>query len=98
MLELSGPLTMGNIFEFQKVLLEMRGLVTILDMSNVPYMDSAGLGVLVNFYTAAEKNGRRMALACANERLVALLDMTRVRELLRTSETVEAAEAAVQRS
>ena len=93
-LELSGPLTIGNIFEFQKMLAEVRGPVTVVDLAQVPYMDSAGLGVLMNFYVAAEKNGRRTAVANANTRIQALLDTTRVRELLRTSASVEAAEAA----
>ena len=93
-LELSGPLTLGNIFEFQKTLAEVKGPVTIVDMASVPYMDSAGLGVLMNFYVAAEKNGRRTALANANARVEALLESTRVKELLRSSASVEAAEAA----
>ncbi len=92
-LELTGPLTLGNIFELQKMLAELKEQVTILDLSGVPYMDSAGLGVLVNFYVAAEKNGRRTALAGANMRLDALIDATRLRELLRTSATVEEAKA-----
>ncbi len=87
-MELTGPLTLGNIFEFQAALAETKGPVTIVDMSQVAYMDSAGLGVLMNFYVAAEKSGRRVALACANGRICAMLDTTRVRELLRTSETV----------
>ena len=92
-LELTGPLTLTNIFEFQKSLAETKPALTVIDLSRVPYMDSAGLGVLINFYVAAEKNGRRTALAGANERVDALLEMTRVRELLRSVRTVAEAEA-----
>ncbi len=82
-LELAGPLTLGNIFDLQSRLHDLTDPVTIVDMTRVPYMDSAGLGVLMNFYVSAEKNGRRIALAGVNERVCALLDLTRVRELLR---------------
>lgn len=92
-LELDGPLTLVNIFEFQRVLVEITPALTVVDLARVPYMDSAGLGVLINFYVSAEKNGRRTALAGANDRVEALLDMTRVRELLRSVNTVDDAEA-----
>ena len=94
-LELTGPLTLGNIFDLQKTLIEMKDPVTIVDLSGVPFMDSAGLGVLVNFYVAAEKNGRRTAVAGANMRVEALIESTRLREVLRTSASVEEAEAKV---
>ena len=58
-------------------------------------MDSAGIGVLINYYVSAEKNGRRMALASANDRIVALLDLTKVRNLLRSFPSVAEAEANV---
>ena len=54
-LSLSGPFTLGNMFEFHRALQEMRPRYLIFDISQVPYMDSAGLGVLVNFYVAAQK-------------------------------------------
>ena len=92
---LDGPLTLGNIFDFQKELVEVRPAAAVIDMTRVPYMDSAGLGVLMNFYVAAEKNGRHVALAGANDRVSAILDATRVRELLRSSATVEEAEAKI---
>jgi len=63
----------------------------VFDLSGVPYMDSAGIGILINYYVSAEKNGRRMALAGANERVEALLELTKVRNLLRTFGTAEEA-------
>jgi hypothetical protein len=44
---------------------------------------------------AAEKHGRRMALAGANERVQALLILTKVQNLLRSFDNVEEAVAAV---
>jgi anti-sigma B factor antagonist len=94
-IKLTGPLTLRNIFEFQRDLAADPPLLTIFDLSDVPYMDSAGIGVLINYYVSAEKNGRRIALAAANERIDALLELTRVRSLLRNFPTVAEAEARV---
>jgi anti-anti-sigma factor len=90
---LDGPLTLRNIFAFQKDLAVDPPQVLIFDLSKVEYMDSAGIGVLINYYVAAQKYGRRMTLVGANKRLDALLEMTKVKELLKNHPTVEAAEA-----
>ena len=41
-------------------------------------MDSAGLGLLMNYYVSAEGHGRKLLLAGANERIVSLMQMTKV--------------------
>jgi anti-anti-sigma factor len=88
---LDGPLTLGNMFKFQDELRAIHPPITIFDLANSEYMDSAGLGVLVNFYVSAEKNGRKIALAGVNDRIQALLDMTRVASLLGVFPTVDEA-------
>jgi anti-anti-sigma factor len=93
LVRLSGPLTLGNIFELQDELRRLTPPLTIFDLSGSEYMDSAGIGVLTNYFVSAEKNGRRMALAGVNHRIEALLDTTRVKSLLRVFATVEDAEA-----
>ena len=90
-----GPLTLRNMFEFQSELARNKPPMMVFDLSGVPYMDSAGIGVLINYYVAAEKNGRKMALAGANERVDALLVLTKVRTLLRSFGSVDEAVAAV---
>jgi anti-anti-sigma factor len=90
---LDGPLTLRNIFAFQKDLAVDPPWVMIFDLTKVEYMDSAGIGVLINYYVAAQKHGRKMTLVGANKRLDALLEMTKVKELLKNHPTVEAAEA-----
>lgn len=93
-IKLVGPLTLSNMFAFQSEMRTVQGPVTIFDLTQSEYMDSAGLGILVNFYTSAAKNGRKMALAGVNERVEALLDMTHVKSLLRVFPTVAEAESA----
>jgi anti-sigma B factor antagonist len=93
-LSLSGPFTLGNMFQLQRALQELKPPYLVFDIAQVPYMDSAGLGLLVNFYVAAQKGGRRMAVVGASQRIMALLEMTKVDSLLKLYPTVEAAEAA----
>src|ERR1700730_15233965 len=88
-MKLVGPLVLQNIFSFQNELATNKPPVMIFDLSEVPYMDSAGIGILINYYVSAEKNDRRMALAGANERVDALLVLTKVQGLLRNFATVE---------
>ena len=94
-MKLTGPLTLQNIFEFQNELATNKPPMMIFDLSDVPYMDSAGIGVLINYYVSAERNGRKMALAGVNERVDALLVLTKVQKLLRSFSTVDEAVAAV---
>jgi anti-anti-sigma factor len=93
-LSLSGPFTLGNMFQLQRALQELRPPYLIFDISQVPYMDSAGLGLLVNFYVAAQKNGRKMAVVGTTHRIMALFEMTKVDSLLKLYPSVEDAEAA----
>jgi anti-sigma B factor antagonist len=90
---LTGPLTLSNMFAFQDDLRTLASPLTIFDLSGTEYMDSAGIGVLTNFFVSAQKHGRKMALAGVNHRVEALLDLTRVKSLLRVFPTVEEAEA-----
>jgi anti-anti-sigma factor len=94
-LELHGPLTLQNTFDFQQDLAQHKPAVLILDLTDSPYMDSAGLGLLMNCYVSAEKNGRKLLLAGANERIHALLQMTRVHLILKNYATAADAEASV---
>jgi anti-sigma B factor antagonist len=94
-LELHGPLTLPNTFAFQRDLAQQKPAVLILDLTEAPYMDSAGLGLLMNSYVSAEKNGRKFLLAGANERIQALLQMTKVHLILKNYPTAADAEASV---
>jgi len=93
-LSLSGPFTLGNMFQLQRALQEIRPQYLIIDISQVPYMDSAGLGLLVNFYVAAQKNGRKLAIAGTTPRIMALFELTKVDALLKLYPTIEDAEKA----
>jgi anti-anti-sigma factor len=91
-LSLSGPFTLGNMFQLQRDLQQINAPYVIFDIANVPYMDSAGLGLLVNSFVSAQKHGRKIAVAGASSRIMALFEMTKVDNLLPLYPTTEAAE------
>ena len=94
-LKLVGPLTISTMFGFQDEFRAATPRVMILDMSETSYMDSAGLGLIMNYYVSAVDHGRKLLLAGVNERVVELFKMTRVQGVLTGFPTVEAAEASL---
>jgi len=91
---LQGPLVLGNMFAFQEVL-RSDSTTTILDLTDVPYMDSAGLGVLTNSYVSHQKHGRKLLFVGANERVQTLFKITRLDRLFEVFPTVESARLAL---
>jgi anti-sigma B factor antagonist len=90
---LQGPMVLGNMFAFQEVL-RSESVTTILDLTDVPYMDSAGLGVLTNSYVSHQKNGRKLLFVGVNERVQTLFNVTKLDKLFEVFPTVESAQAA----
>jgi anti-sigma B factor antagonist len=80
-LRLRGPLTTENLPQFQSAIRREQVGTMILDLSEVPYVDSAGLGSLVSTYITMHKSGRRMALSGVNERVLHLFQITKVEQL-----------------
>jgi anti-sigma B factor antagonist len=93
---LLGPLTLNTLFEFQTEFRAMRPPVLILDLSASPYMDSAGLGLVVNKYVSAEGSQCKFLIAGINARIEALMELTKVTRVLSLFPTVEAAEASLE--
>ena len=89
-----GPIILGNLFDFQKILMDGTEKITILDLTESPYMDSAGLGVLLNYYVSSKRRGRAIRLVGVNYRVKELLKLTHADTLISTYDTIEAAEAA----
>lgn len=87
---LKGPLVLENMFAFQEIL-RSESVTTILDLTDVPYMDSAGLGVLTNSYVFHQKHGRKLLLAGVNERVLTLFKITTLDRLFEIFPTVESA-------
>ena len=94
-LKLTGPLTLPTIFGFQNEFRSMTPQVMVMDFSESPYMDSAGLGLVMNYYVAAQDQGRKLLLAGVNDRVVELFKMTRVHGVLTSFPSVAEAEASL---
>lgn len=81
-LSLRGPLTANNAAVFQNAMRREEPAETvILDFSDVPYIDSAGLGLLVSANVSRQKTGRTIVLSGINPRVQRLFEITRVANL-----------------
>lgn len=91
---LVGPLTLRNLFEFQT---ELRNAtpppLTVIDLTQVPYMDSAGMGLVMNHYVRCQTRGAKLIVVGANNRVLDLFKVTKVDTVLPMVPTVNDAEA-----
>ena len=93
-LVLEGPLTLRNMFDLQSDLrTQPYPDLSILDLSGVPYMDSAGMGLIVNHFTQCQSSGKRMVAVGVSPRVLELFKITRVDAIIPQAATIEAAEA-----
>ena len=93
-IKLSGPFTINTMLEFPTLVREQKAPFTVIDLSDVPYMDSAALGTLLGFHVSCQREGRRYALAGASDRLKSLFQVAGVDGLLIGYPSVDAAKAA----
>jgi anti-sigma B factor antagonist len=93
-LHLNGALVMTTMFEFQATVRADQSKALIIDFTNVPYVDSAGIGALVGAYVTRQHGGRSLALVGVSERIHNALKVTRVEQFFRFFDTVSAAEEA----
>jgi anti-sigma B factor antagonist len=95
-IELKGPLTAANASVFQNAMRREEPAETvILDFSEVPYIDSSGLGTLLTAYVTRQKSGRTMVLSGINPRVRKLFDITRTGGLFLIFSTPDEAIAAL---
>jgi anti-sigma B factor antagonist len=90
-LRLSGPVLISNFFEFQSLVRASSTPTLILDLTQVPYIDSAGIGALVGAYVNHQKAGRRLALVGVTQRVRNTMQVTHVEQFFQFFETVAAA-------
>ena len=76
-LSLHGPLTLENVPPFLNAVRRETTPTMILDLTDVPYMDSSGLGSLVSAYTSCLKAGRRVALTGVAPRVMKVFEITK---------------------
>ncbi len=91
---LTGPLTLRNVFDLQALMrAEEPATITVLDLTGVPYMDSAGMGVVVNYHVHCQNKGGKFVAAGVSPRILELFKITKVDSVIRMAANSEEAEA-----
>src|SRR6202158_4750944 len=94
-LRLNGALVMTTMFEFQATIRADTSRSLIIDFTNVPYVDSAGIGALVGAYVTRQQDGRSLYLIGVSERVQNALKVTHVEKFFRFVDSLTAAEHAI---
>jgi anti-sigma B factor antagonist len=91
-----GELDAYTVGQFREQLAELASSPRLLiDLSSVPFMDSAGLGALIGGIRRAREAGGDVAVACSRPTLTRLLHTTGFDRIVPVTETVEAAASAL---
>ena len=87
-----GELDAYTVNEFREALGNVSAARRLLiDLSSVPFMDSAGLGALIGGIRRAREAGGEVAVACARPTLTRLLHTTGFDRIVPVTETLEGA-------
>jgi len=90
-----GPLDITNYKEFEEIMRRNEAPILLVDLNEVPYIDSAVLGSMVAMHVACARNQRKYALVRVNQRIQNMLTVSGVGEILISFATVAQAEAAL---
>jgi anti-sigma B factor antagonist len=93
-MKLAGPFTLNAVFEFQNAVRQPSEALTIVDLTDVPYMDSAALGSLLGLHVSCQTHKRGYALVGVCDRLKTLFRVAGVTGVLVLADSVEQAKAA----
>lgn len=92
----AGELDAYTVPQFREALAELSTRTRVLiDLSDVPFMDSAGLGALIGGIRRAREVGGEVAVACSRPTLTRLLHTTGFDRIVAVCDTVEDAAAAL---
>lgn len=94
-LDLKGRVTLGEGDELLKdkvnSLINQGRRKLVLNLAEVPYIDSAGLGEIVRTYTTVSRQGGSLKLLGLTKRITDLLSITKLLTVFETFETEEGA-------
>jgi anti-sigma B factor antagonist len=87
-----GELDAYTVTQFREVLASFANASRlIIDLSDVPFMDSAGLGALIGGIRRARENDGEVAVACSRPTLTRLLHTTGFDRIVPVAEDLESA-------
>lgn len=90
-----GPITFASSSTLVDAVLAVTEARLVIDLSDVPSVDSMAVGALVRTYVHCQKSGRRLAFVGLGPRIKSVLHLTGVEPLFDTYGTVAEAEAAM---
>ena len=91
-----GELDAFTVSQFRQALAELASNpLLLIDMSGVPFVDSAGLGALIGGIRRARELGGDVAVACNRPTLTRLLHTTGLDRIVTVAESLEAAAASL---
>jgi anti-sigma B factor antagonist len=91
-LRLAGSLNLVTVPGFLDALKAEKSGTLILDFSGVNLVDSAGVGSLIQTYMTFQQTKRKLGFVGMSPRIIAVLEITRVRNLLPVYESIEEAQ------
>lgn len=94
-LTVKGPITVATVPVFHEAVKAATGSALIVDLNEVPYIDSAAIGALVQAHVTCARNNRKLALVGLGHRVRAVLKISSVDILFTTYPTLAEAEAAL---
>jgi anti-sigma B factor antagonist len=87
---LGGP-DANALNEQLRTLLDSRKTKVIIDLGDVQFINSSGLGMLIGGMSTMRKGGGELKLARASKKILTLLEMTKLTNLFDVHETVKGA-------
>ena len=91
-----GELDAFTVSQFREVLAELSTRPRlVIDLSEVPFMDSAGLGALIGGIRRTREQGGDVSVACNRPTLIRLLRTTGFDRVVTVADTVDEAAAAL---
>ncbi|MBE6531765.1 MAG: STAS domain-containing protein [Ruminococcaceae bacterium] len=69
--------------EIDKLIYEVRPSKTVLDLSEIDFMDSSGLGLIMGRYALMQRIGGELTLRRPNERIIKIFDLAGLGRIIR---------------
>ncbi len=93
-LSVKGPLNHASSPIFQDAVAAVASPRLIVDLTEMPSVDSMAVGALVRAFVSCNKSGRKLAFVGMNHRVKNVLEITGVAPLFETFATIPEAEGA----
>ena len=92
--KLDGKLVLETVNRFLQEMQPQASPSLVLDMSGVAFLDSAGVGALVQLFVHRRNQGQKFALAALNQQGMAVMQVSGLLKLMPVFASVAEAEAA----